>query len=480
MRIISVVFAALTAFLALPQIAAAQAMAAPVEQTVLVPTSAWLVGPSTLAADDSGPLPCIMVNQFNNGFALRISGGDNEVFGMVLDVRQNIFEPGKDYSLPVTIEPDFSTRLKAQAFDSATLMINTQDVKGLFKALEDTRMMTITLGGQELQFVMLGARDGLRRVNACFSGGAADDTAPRQASGQEPEPAPTPALGMHEAGKTGGVAEAYRKLMERGKVEENPDSEAPSAQDAATLEPSSGQTMPPVTTQSAAASVNAQTMLGDSADIVEAPAPLSGGDAKMAAMLERAARRIAGPPPTLMPNLPGNGIKNPAPIRTVTPGQTAPAAAQVATPSVPAVYTGAQLAQNWVQQSAVAAPQAPAKPSAASVTTQQVPRTTPVPYTTIAASPPPDSAATPRRQWNAGAGQNLKQVLADWSQTAHVRLDWLAGRSAPLPAPVSAKGSYEGAVKQALDQFRSGDGAVVGQLYYDKEKGERVLIVTPK
>jgi hypothetical protein len=158
-----------------------------------------------------------------------------------------------------------------------------------------------------------------------------------------------------------------------------------------------------------------------------------------------------------------------------TPAQpAAPAAAQ---PN--AVYSGGALARNWTQP-APAAPQvaAVAAPQVPAATTVRVPGATPAPYTAAQAAAAPQKGTMVRRQWEAGAGDGLQQVLGQWAETAHVRLDWLAGDNVRLRAPVAAEGSFESAISQAFGQFKGTDNAPVGQIYYDKTQGQKVLIVT--
>ena len=64
------------------------------EAQASAPTSAWLVGPASLAANIgniSSKIPCIVANQFSNGFVMRFSGGGEKLMALAIDFRQAVY-----------------------------------------------------------------------------------------------------------------------------------------------------------------------------------------------------------------------------------------------------------------------------------------------------------------------------------------------------------------------------------------------------
>lgn len=143
------------------------------ENPLFMPTSAWLVGPASVVplGDGKAKLPCVMVNQFDNGFTLRISGGGQRIMAVALDVRQDVFETGKAYSAGLSVDDKFSGSFTGKAYNGATLILNTQSAAEFYGAVAQARLMKISIGSGVFEFVMLGAGDGLSRIESCFNGG---------------------------------------------------------------------------------------------------------------------------------------------------------------------------------------------------------------------------------------------------------------------------------------------------------------------
>ncbi len=220
---------------------------------LFLPTSAWLVGPASLASpQDGAKIPCVMANQYNNGFLFRFSGGGKKLLAMALDVRSQSFVIGQSYPVELAIGDGFDKILTAEAFDPATLLVNLQDQPDIYDSLSGTGTMRFDVGGNHWEFALLGTRDGLKRLEACYGAPVVLDaqadqiTAPiREASAPEgtgdvdpsyrlaldeppatprpapaPAGAPVPAVGMHtlsnpvpalEKPKDQGGAQVYLK-----------------------------------------------------------------------------------------------------------------------------------------------------------------------------------------------------------------------------------------------------------------------------
>ncbi len=142
------------------------------KKALFIPTSAWLVGPSSVgvkAGQSTGGLPCVMVNQYDNGFLFRFSGGGQKLRAVAIDFRQRAFKVGKRYDVGLTIAPDFKHTLSALAFNEVTLILNTQELEGFYDVLKQGKQMDLKIGKKDLSFSLLGMADGLQRIEACYN-----------------------------------------------------------------------------------------------------------------------------------------------------------------------------------------------------------------------------------------------------------------------------------------------------------------------
>ncbi len=170
---------------------AQEAVQEPVQsQTPLfMPTSGWLVGDaSAMPAQDAstgGGLPCVMANQYENGFIIRVSGGGGHILAMAVDFRQPAFKPGSSYNVTMGVPPGLSKTVDAMAYNEATLVFNVSDVEGLYKALARGREITLDIAGHSMSFALLNAGEGLRRIEECFYPNAGQAPEMQQAAAPE-------------------------------------------------------------------------------------------------------------------------------------------------------------------------------------------------------------------------------------------------------------------------------------------------------
>jgi hypothetical protein len=434
--------------------------------TVFVPTSGWLVGPATLVADDEGQLPCVMMNQFNNGFVMRISGGGEQIMGFALDVRQAVFTAGETYDLGVAIEPGFRKIFKAQAYDTATIMAATQDAPELYEALQNAREMTLGVQGKPIKFVMLGVRDGLERVESCFDPKGTARPAPRRAAAAAPVDDESPTRpGMRTADapapKEDSVAAAYRDLLLREEGDKAAAVTAPAAPskdvDIPLTAKAQGQTMPPAST--AIRPQPPQVAQPDTVAALDKMEPSAGGDSRLDRIFAKAEESIRT-------QKPADAVPAPAAVtaQAVKPAlRPAPAAPARAFPT--ATYQGQPLLPNGMVPIAPPAPPAPRQMQVSPPDAQPVSA--------------PAQAAAHSREWRAQPGTHLREVLENWSINAGARLVWKAQGDFTMPAGLTAQGTYESAVLSALKQFESGDGVQpLGQIYSDPATGQKVLVIS--
>ena len=147
------------------------------EQKLFVPTSSWLVGPASpvvAAEGDARKMPCVMINQYDNGFTFRLSGGGGSLMAMAVDFRQKVFKPGKSYRVDIEVPPYVDVALPGTAYNEATLIVNTQQIDGFYKNISEAKTMKLGVGSSKMDFALLGVSDGLSRVESCYSGNKTD------------------------------------------------------------------------------------------------------------------------------------------------------------------------------------------------------------------------------------------------------------------------------------------------------------------
>lgn len=163
------------------------------EPGILSPTSGWLVGPAAIAVPagvKDMPLPCVMLNQFDNGFVMRLSGGGQRLAALVIDFRQAVFTTGQRYPLRIFILPDYKGDFAATAHDSSTLIVNLGNDRDIYRALAPANGMDLSIGPTVVRFDLTGLSDGLRRLETCFG---RSETASVRSERLPPMTAPPPA-----------------------------------------------------------------------------------------------------------------------------------------------------------------------------------------------------------------------------------------------------------------------------------------------
>lgn len=153
-------------------LAAFSAPALAQDQNPFVPTSAWLVGPASLAANIgniSSKIPCVVANQYNNGAVLRFSGGDNKLMALAIDVKQKSFTPRQKYDVDISVPGQFFQSVSAAAFDESTLLFNLQKIPDLYTVLKAAEVLSIKIGETTLPFALIGLDDGFDRMEICYN-----------------------------------------------------------------------------------------------------------------------------------------------------------------------------------------------------------------------------------------------------------------------------------------------------------------------
>lgn len=177
---------------------AAPAFAQDDTAAVYTPTSAWLVGPASLgdAAQAGGKMPCVVANQFGNGFVLRLSGGGGHLMAMAIDFKQKAFEPRRKYEAQFSVPGVFFQSLQGAAYDQQTLLFGLQKTPEFYEGLKSAEKLVITVAEASVALSLVGLEDGFQRMESCYapsgiapeqkSAGRADSVAPVKGSTQNP------------------------------------------------------------------------------------------------------------------------------------------------------------------------------------------------------------------------------------------------------------------------------------------------------
>jgi hypothetical protein len=100
----------------------------------------------------------------------------------------------------------------------------------------------------------------------------------------------------------------------------------------------------------------------------------------------------------------------------------------------------------------------------------------PVPVVDVLPEAAPSVMPPVESAWQASKGQMLREVLDDWSKTAHVQLRWSTDYDYRLKDSVAYGGNYDSAVGRLFDQFSRANPQPYGQLHRTPDGGS-VLIV---
>ncbi|MDB5491171.1 MAG: hypothetical protein JWO78_1020 [Micavibrio sp.] len=142
------------------------------DTAVYTPTSAWLVGPASLDSNSdaasAGKMPCVVANQYSNGYVVRFSGGGDTLMAMAIDFRQKVFTPRQKYEVEFSVPGKFFQTLSGAAYDEGTLLFSLYKMPDFYKAIQKADTLTIKAAGTTIALNMAGLNDGFRRMNDCY------------------------------------------------------------------------------------------------------------------------------------------------------------------------------------------------------------------------------------------------------------------------------------------------------------------------
>ncbi len=145
------------------------AMAMPAFQ----PTGAWQVGaaqlPNTRGLEGMS-LPCVVSNEYDNGFTVRFSGGGQQILAMAIDFRQDIFRPGRKYSALLSLGDTYAKQVTGSAFTANTLIFNLRGLEDFYKVAAKAPEMELNIAENVMTFTLNGLGASYSSLEQCYSG----------------------------------------------------------------------------------------------------------------------------------------------------------------------------------------------------------------------------------------------------------------------------------------------------------------------
>lgn len=383
-----------------------------------MPIGSWSVQPTaiTQVRGLSGvKLPCMMTANYDNGYVLRLSGGNHSLLAMAIDFRQNVFKQGRKYSAILRIDGGYTQKVSATAFTQNVLLFNLRKVPNFYSALQNAVDLRLEVEGNVMGFTVGGINHAFQRLEGCYSGEIQQANVPIQPMVTAASlPAPT-------AVKWGeNVPSVYSRAPYVPQLNQRKDS-----------------------VSSAASSTLWTANVGDDLRQV-----LEGWSARAGVKLDWQSDQASTVPHNFRLN-----------------GTFTEAVQNIMAQSATVIGLEANL-QSSGSSVSVGAPQ-PLLPSRGGVASAR-----------HSSSGKMGSNGSHRgSKWSASAGSSLQQVLGAWAQEAGVEFVWAATQGFAVKRAVNGSGSYESALQSLLGQYTGDNVRPVVQLNKDPSTGRRILFV---
>lgn len=391
------------------------AASAQAQTPVFTPAKQWQVGATELTnirGLENVNLPCVLSNEYDNGFVVRFSGGGGQILAMAVDFRQEIFSRGDKYNAMLSIGDDYAKQVSASAFTNSTLIFNLRPMKEFYGKLQEGKTLGLDIEGNVLKLSLGDVAGALPTVERCYAG----------------EKMPVIKPPSNE-----GVAAAAVEPVEREEVGALPVVPAtpiiPIEPQQNTLPHSMPKNLDDIVKAEPQPIVPVVPAPQTEAKIPAIPAP-EAAPVPRAPELEAKPAVIAAPVP----------VPVPTPVPVPQPVNAAPDT--VVSPQIDLPETGRRgpaLAAGGPRVSRVTADAAPAVASA--------PAIVPAPVTAPVMSPAPVKSAA---MWEAKAGEDMKTVFGRWADKAGYNLDWQSQKGGKLAHDVAIDGTFEEAVAQVM------------------------------
>ncbi len=497
---------------------------------IFTPVGGWEVNKTDLSnvrGLNAMKLPCVITNEFDNGYVMRLSGGGGKLLAMAVDFRQNVFVKGKKYTAMVAVGDAYVKQATAAAFNPNTLIFNLRPLDGFYETVKSGKDIEIGIDANNMKFAVGDLSKALSDLEGCYTGtkeapapmtetlrSAKAENAPmpiapaarveaEELPQQEPveqtaqKPANLKSTDLAAAPQQKKLPRSFDEIIEGGKIDTAPVVKAEAA--------------PIKTAMKVAAQPAPQNDIGMS--------PMPGGeDVKVAAQVSpQVVAQSAAKPAEVAMNTRANTVSRGVAAPTITPATLPPVAApRVAAASAPMNWDAKAgedmkiVLSRWAERAGYdldwkaagdgkvaqdmtytgnfeeAVGQLLAENSAATGIAGHVETPTGNTKQIAMKAAPPEPVNAPAAKaiipayhdaWSAPAGANIQTVLGQWADKAGVAVVWQSYMSVSVKNPVNVNGSFEQAVQSLLDQYNNDPSRPVAQLNIDPETGERTLLM---
>ncbi len=422
----------------------AQAQVQPGAIPEFIPSSPWVVGESGLGEVrglKGVKLPCMMANQFDNGFVVRLAGGGGQLTALAVDFRQNIFAPGQRYPAALYTDNGFRGTVQGSAFNASTLIFNLRDAGDVYGALKASRLLGISMGQNDMRFSMNNVSQGIDNLENCFGGGSA---ATQQAGAPIPVGQPLPdfsqtpgTLAEIQHGDAG--REVYIKRGEAGTHAAPARMNASAAMKSTGAQPSKAPMGAAMGSWNAKAGENLQQVLSRWSGTagVELQWQASNGGGQVAQDFNHSGSFNDAVAALLAENAAASGLQGRYDAGAAGPRANGPSYVADAPPVAMEPRTSA------------------ADPTSAYA----------------------QGTGGRGGQWKAPKGGSLQSVLQQWAAQSNVEVLWYATGGYPIKDDINQGGTFESALQTVLQTYENDNNRPVARLNTDPLSGRKVLVV---
>ncbi len=415
---------------------------APKEVPQFLPKAGWTVKPAVtgdMRNLNGLKLPCLMMVEYDNGYVMRLSGGNGQLMAMAIDFRQDVFVQGRKYQANISIDGASVGQVQATSFSKNALIINTRNIANIYDKIATGQQMSLDVEGNKFQFRLGNVSEAAGRLEACYNG----DTAISTAGMSQP-------LGVDNIVPNGNIETASLGNQSTATIKWNDTKQA-------MLNPPTAVEMPASQPRRSKPSEIWRARKGDS----------------MKATLTRWADK-AGVAIDWQADMQGEVVQDMALTNSFESAVQTLIAQNSAATGIQADLKGVVQPSN--QNTKILSPTVSRMP------TPLVPVSSPMTstYTTPRMSETP---IAPQRMtksnvnWKVNQGANLRVALEEWSEREGVQLLWQANQNFSVRQDIANDGSYEEALRSILIQFTNDSVRPIAQLNSDPTTGRRILIV---
>ncbi len=140
---------------------------------VFSPSGPWNVGAtefSNIRGLGDTKMPCVLSNEYDNGFIVRFSGGGQKMIAMAVDFRQDAFVRGRKYPAVLSVGSAYIKQLDATAFTNSTLIFNLRPLSEFYAVLQSQTAIALDIDGNEFNFDLGGLSAQINELESCYQG----------------------------------------------------------------------------------------------------------------------------------------------------------------------------------------------------------------------------------------------------------------------------------------------------------------------